>query len=105
MHVVPSLPPLVSSYVERGVVEDYYRDEARKVIEPVMAFAHQHGWTVEVRTPVGRAADLIAETASAGRYDMVVLGSHGHTPMASAVLGSVAQRVLAQCDVPVLVVQ
>ena len=104
VHAVPALPPHVTGYVERSIVEDHYKDEARKVIDPVLAFAHQQGWAVDVQTPVGRAADLIAEAAHAGRYDLVVVGSHGHTPLASVVVGSVAQRVIAQSQVPVLVV-
>jgi nucleotide-binding universal stress UspA family protein len=33
------------------------------------------------------------------------MGSHGHSPMGSLLLGSVTQRVLAQCEAPVLVVR
>ena len=104
LHAVAALPPHVTGHVGHGIVEDHYQAEARKVIEPVLAFARQHDWTVDVQTPVGRAADLVAEVANAGRYDLVVMGSHGNTPLTSVVLGSVAQRVIAQSEVPVLIV-
>jgi nucleotide-binding universal stress UspA family protein len=35
----------------------------------------------------------------------VVMGTHGHTALGNAVLGSVAQGVLARCKVPVLLVR
>ena len=39
------------------------------------------------------------------RFDLIAMGSHGRTPLGSALLGSVALRVLAQCKVPVLIVR
>jgi nucleotide-binding universal stress UspA family protein len=105
IHAVPPLPTHVTGYIDKPLVEDFYRDEARKVLDPVVAFAAQQGWKLNMLQPVGRAADVIAETADAGKYDLVVMGSHGHTPVGSIVLGSVAQRVLAQCKAPVLIVR
>jgi nucleotide-binding universal stress UspA family protein len=54
---------------------------------------------------VGRAGDVIAETAKNGGYDLVVMGSHGRTPVKTLVLGSVTQRVLSQCETPLLIVR
>ena len=50
-------------------------------------------------------AETIAATASKGKYDMLVRGSHGHGSLGSLVLGSVASKVLAQCTTPVLLVR
>lgn len=38
-------------------------------------------------------------------FDLVVMGSHGHGPIAGTLLGSVTQRVLAHTNCPVLVVK
>jgi nucleotide-binding universal stress UspA family protein len=103
--VVAPVPSHVSSYVDRPLVDAYYRDEAAKVLDPVLAFAAQHGWRVNVLQPVGRAGDLIAETANNGKFDLVVLGSRGHGTVTQMVLGSVVTRVLAQCDVPMLIIR
>jgi nucleotide-binding universal stress UspA family protein len=105
IHAVSPLPNHVTAYIDKPLVEDFYRDEAHKVLEPVVMFAAQQGWKLNVLQPVGRAADVIAETASAGKYDLLVMGSHGHSPVGSVVLGSVTQRVLAQCRTPVLIVR
>jgi nucleotide-binding universal stress UspA family protein len=48
---------------------------------------------------------VLAAAAKQGKFDLLVLGSHGHGRLASLVLGSVAQRVLASCEVPALIVR
>jgi len=54
---------------------------------------------------VGSAGELIAKAAEAGAFDLVVMGSHGHSALGNLVMGSVATRVLAHCKVPVLLVR
>jgi nucleotide-binding universal stress UspA family protein len=58
-----------------------------------------------VLRPVGHAADVIAQTAKDGQYDLLVMGSQGHSAVGSLVLGSVTARVLARCSTPVLIVR
>jgi len=53
---------------------------------------------------IGSVASCIAERAKEGKYDLVVMGSHGRSALGSLLLGSVTARVLATCKVPVLVV-
>ncbi|UWG95817.1 universal stress protein [Dehalobacter sp. DCM] len=38
-------------------------------------------------------------------FDLVIMGTRGHGPLAGAVAGSVTQRVIADADCPVLVVK
>ena len=38
----------------------------------------------------------------AGGFDLIVMGTHGHTALENLVLGSVATKVLAISKVPVL---
>ena len=53
----------------------------------------------------GPTAAKIAEQAEKGRYDLIVMGSHGRSAAGTLFLGSVTNRVLADCKVPVLVVR
>ena len=57
------------------------------------------------KTVVDDAAPAIIKAAKAGKFDLVVMGSHGRTPLGSMFLGSVAQKVLSQSSVPVLIVR
>jgi nucleotide-binding universal stress UspA family protein len=54
---------------------------------------------------IGNAAESIASLARDGRFDLVILGSHGHGEVLNLVLGSVATKVLARCSAPVLIVR
>jgi len=101
--VVPGIPPHALSFLDPSVVEDYFRSESESVLEPVRRFAAQKGWPLAAERRVGHAGDVIAEVADGGRYDLVVMGSHGHSALAGAVLGSVTARVLAKCRTPLLI--
>lgn len=51
------------------------------------------------------AATGIVQTAKAEGSDLIVMGSHGRSGIARVMLGSVANRVLAEATAPVLVVR
>jgi len=54
---------------------------------------------------VGHAAEVIAQEAVSGKFDLLIMGSHGQGQMAGIVLGSVATKVLAKCSTPVLLIR
>jgi len=101
----PALPPHARSALGATVVKDYYEDESKKVIEPAMAALQAQGLSVESASRVGQVGDTIADFASEGGYDMIIMGSHGHGALARLVMGSVTTQVLAQCGVPVLLIR
>ena len=51
------------------------------------------------------AGDAIAAYARKRRLELVVMGSHGHGALRALVLGSVAMRVAARCDTPLLLIR
>jgi nucleotide-binding universal stress UspA family protein len=59
---------------------------------------------IERRLESGDPASVVAEIAERDGFDLVVAGTHGRSGLAQLVLGSVAQRILRACRVPVLVV-
>lgn len=61
------------------------------------------GWGIERRVVQGRAASVILETARDTAADVVVVGSRGHGPIVSMLLGSVSAEVAEQADCSVLV--
>jgi nucleotide-binding universal stress UspA family protein len=54
---------------------------------------------------LGNAGDTIAAFAEKGKYELLIMGSRGHGSLTGLVLGSVATKVLAKCNVPVLLVR
>ena len=53
----------------------------------------------------GHAAQVILERVRQHRPDLIVMGSHGHSGVARLLLGSVAENVVREANVPVLVVR
>lgn len=103
--VVPRIPPHAADFFSAADLTGYYTEEAAKVLAPVQAYAAQKGWALETRPAIGHAGDEVAAEAERGAYDLVVLGSHGHSAVGNLLLGSVASRVLARCKRPVLLVR
>jgi nucleotide-binding universal stress UspA family protein len=105
LHTVSPVPPRAAAALDKALLDEYYRDEAERVFKPIRAFLGKQGLEATYAYKVGPAADLIASTAAKGKFDLLVMGSHGHGSLANLVLGSVATKVMAKCGVPVLVVR
>ena len=106
LHSVPAVPPRAAAVIDRETLKSYYEDEGEKVLKPIRAFfAKKKDLKVSYATKSGAAADNIVAAAEKGKFDLVVLGSHGQSALMNLVLGSVATKVIAHCQVPVLLVR
>lgn len=103
--VQPVLPPRARAAVGKEIVEKYYAEEAEKVLAPVCKFLVRHGIDPKSSWKTGHAGESIAKFAESGKFDLVIMGSHGHGTLVNLVMGSVATQVLAHCKVPVLLVR
>ena len=90
---------------DREIVDKYHSEEAEKVLAPISKFLLRHGINAKSSWKVGPAGRSIAKMAESGKFDLVVMGSHGHSAWTNLVMGSVATQVLANCKVPVLLVR
>ena len=103
--VNPQLPPRARAAVGKDMVDGYHREEAEKVLAPVTKFLVRHGIEAKSVAKVGHAGETISKTADSGKFDLLVMGSHGYGTLGNLVMGSVATQVLANCKVPVLLVR
>ena len=79
--------------------------EAQRILEEGRGVAlNAGGPEPEVEWLAGQPAETIVETARAGDYDLVVVGTHGRGRLGAALLGSVSSAVAAHAGRPVLVV-
>lgn len=99
------LPNHASSVVGSNVTRSYHEDEAAKVLKPAVAALQARGLRADSQWKTGHAGETIAAVARAGGYNMVIMGSHGRGGLARLVMGSVANEVLANCGVPVLLIR
>ena len=104
-HGLMAIPPHVAAKVGSAQVRQFQENELEQVFRPIRAFLAQKGVHATFVDRVGPVADGIADYAEKERFDLIVMGSHGHGELAGLVLGSVVTRVLARCKVPVLIIR
>ena len=100
---VPMLDRVADALGERRVAE-IHRENTNACLKESRRRLKRCGIDFDEASATGNAAVCIARRAREGKYDLVLMGSHGRTAMKNVLLGSVTARVLAECDVPVLVV-
>jgi nucleotide-binding universal stress UspA family protein len=105
LNVQMAVSPRVKTMLGAATVYAYHRDEAQKVLEPIERFLKRHDISFRASWVAGIPATQIVQAAKREKVHMVVMGTHGHGLLGRALLGSVAQRVVADVDVPVLLVQ
>jgi len=103
--VQAAIPQRARAALGKSVVDQYQLDEAERVLAPVAKFLVRHGIDAKSAWKVGHAGELIAKFAEAGKFDLLIMGSHGHSALGNLVMGSVATKVLAHCQVPTLLVR
>ena len=99
------LPARARAALGKEVVDKYYADQAEKVLAPVSKFLERKGLAIKRIVKIGPAGAAIGKVADGGKYDLLVMGSHGHGALATLVMGSVTTQVLANSRVPVLIVR
>jgi nucleotide-binding universal stress UspA family protein len=108
-----SLPALVapeSVITGLGINEqpllEWVRNSARELLTKFEHEAKSSGIAVSASfCEPGDPATVIAECAASGKYDLLVLGTHGRTGLSHALLGSVAEKVIRRAPCPVLTVR
>jgi nucleotide-binding universal stress UspA family protein len=105
LNVQPQMPPRVRSMVGAEAVNGYYEEESAKVLEPIRKFLERKGMNARCEWKSGEVSAQIVATATRVKAHMIVMGTHGYGAIGRAVMGSVATRVLAEADIPVLLVR
>lgn len=105
INAVPAVPPRAAAALDKELLKSYYGDEAEKVFKPLRTFFDKQRLRAEFVSKVGPAHDVIAALADKGKFDLLIMGSRGHSALGNLVLGSVTTKVMANCGVPVLLVR
>ncbi|MCU4356667.1 universal stress protein [Acinetobacter ursingii] len=100
-------PMIAEDYINKGqsnVLIDRAKDYILTSLEKIKAQYSEEGLSLSIQYREGLSiAQTIIQTTTELEADLVVMGSHGRTGLKKLVLGSVAQTVLAQSPVPVLI--
>lgn len=104
--LLAAIEPLVSWLGLAPTPDD--ADESRRTTLSVVLEGHAEalsrcGLAVQSLVELGRAEELLIEHAADTFADLIVVGSRGRGPVASAVLGSVSAHLVDHAGCPVLV--
>lgn len=105
VNVQAPVPGRVTTMLGSSEVAAYHAEEADKVLEPIKTFFEQNGLRYRCSAVTGSAVEEIIRAAKDERVDLIVMGTHGHGWIGRALLGSVAQRVVVDSAIPVLLVK
>ncbi len=105
VHAVPAVPPRAAAVLDKAVLKGHYEDEAEKVFKSIRSFFAKQGVKATFVSKVGPPADVVVALANKGGFDLLMLGSHGHSTLGNLVMGSVATKVLAGCGTPALLIR
>jgi nucleotide-binding universal stress UspA family protein len=78
---------------------------AKAVLGRAVELARSRGITATVAVHDGSPADELLREAAANDCCMIVMGTHGRTPLAQVFLGSVAAAVVERAHIPVVTVR
>ena len=109
LHVLAPVTPVTpDQYIGPETWQQIQAENKRwttRKLGELTAKARKAGVRVAVLLADGYPAKQIVRTATAGRFDLLVIGTHGRTGPAKFFLGSVAGRVVATAACPVLTVR
>jgi nucleotide-binding universal stress UspA family protein len=104
VNVQPTLPVRAARLAGQSRVRAYHDSQAETILAPAARFLRKAGIDAASRSLVGSPGVALGQLAQR-EADLVVMGSHGQTSIATMLLGSVSNTVLATFDVPVLIVR
>jgi nucleotide-binding universal stress UspA family protein len=107
LHVVedPSITPWVGDGFPISLVEvlEHFQDESRKRLLSSVPMADLG--RIVISCPFATPVQEILRCAERESVDLIVMGTHGRSLVAHALVGSVAERVVRRAPCPVLTVR
>jgi len=104
----PSLVALPKEYVLIETTPervDLSGETGASILADAKAKAETGGVQVETLLKLGQPVEMIIEASDNGRFDLIVMGARGLSPIKEMLLGSVSHGVASHARCPVLIVK
>ena len=86
-------------------IEDYLRQAAEEYAGEIKDICDKKGVRSKILVTSGHPAEEITKQAESSNADLIVMGSHGRSALAAALLGSVTYSIIhKETKIPVLLV-
>lgn len=101
-----TIPARATSMHVAESIEDYLREAAEEYNEEIRKLCKKKGVRSKTVITTGHPVEDIVKEAERSKVDLIVMGSHGESALAAAVLGSITYGVIHKdTKIPILVVR
>jgi len=105
LHVVaPIIPAAYGAAISIADITNEMEDQSRRQLEKLKASGRKKGVAVESDVHIGDIDVEIRHAITAKKADLVVMGTHGRRGFERWVMGSVTERLMRNCPVPLLAI-
>ena len=105
LNLDPPMVERVAALISPEEIARYHEHNGRTALRGAKQALTKARIPHTARMLVGEPGGAIARTAKESHCNLIVMGSHGHAALQALVLGSVVTKVLAQTEIPVLIVR
>lgn len=101
-------PVIYGEYVTADMIDELnssLMEKSRRTLEDAATALQSAGLEYETHSALGNVAEQVSEAVQRFGCDTVVMGTRGLGSFAGMILGSVANRVIHEVSVPVLLVK
>ncbi len=105
LNIQKKLPIPTKKNISKEIIDEIYETASHEILKPARKKLEDAGYKVKAKISLGKAVDNIIKTAKNIKADLILIGSHGLTPVKGLILGSKPSAVLASCKVPLLVIR
>ena len=105
MHVQMPLPTGLTVLIGIDNARELHESEAKEIFDPIKEFLEKNAVKSRCVSAIGPVVKEIVDAAEKEHVDLILMGTHGRGLVGRALMGSVAQRVIADSDIPALLVK
>jgi nucleotide-binding universal stress UspA family protein len=102
LYVIPRYEEMIG-FFRTSAIQKRLLEEGRRIIGEAERTVSGNGAPVKTIVEEGPVGDRIVEISRDLKNDLIIMGSHGWRGVSKALIGSVAQRVIADANVPILI--
>ncbi len=84
-------------------LDEDYHNEAARYLEKIATTLKRKGIAVKVEVLSGKPAEEILKYSQRSGVDLIIMSTHGRSGVSRWVFGSVADKVIRQTEIPVLI--
>jgi manganese transport protein len=101
IHIVETVGALMYG----GHVDDHETTIDEKLLLEYKEMLSKKGFRIETELGFGKPNTVIPKIINAGNFDILVMGTHGHTGLKDIVFGTTVDKLRHKISIPLLIVK